>query len=62
MAERVGRVVQRAHERRTAEPVAVRFAARSTGHHRGLANRLQHQPAPLSTRLAHPNRIPPTVD
>jgi transposase InsO family protein len=49
--------LQRAPARRVLERPAVRLTARSPSAPRGLADRLQHQPAPQRTRLAHAGRV-----
>ena len=50
LAERLDRVVQRAAARRAAQRMALRQPARGQGAHRGLAHRLQHEPATLGPR------------
>jgi len=44
--ERLDRILQRPTARRAAQRVALQLAPGSQGHHRGLATRLQRQPAP----------------
>ncbi len=48
VAERLGRELQREDARRAPQRSAVRQPARGEGPHRGLADRLQHEQAPLA--------------
>ena len=57
LAERLDRVVQRPDARRAAQRLALRQPARGPGAHRGLADRLQHEPSALCPRRPHPQRV-----
>ncbi len=41
---------------------SLRFPLRSPGAHRGLENRLQHEPSTQCARLAQPQRVRPSMD
>ena len=58
LAERLDRVVQRTAPRRAAQRLALRQPARGQGDHRGLADRLQLEPATLGPRRPHAKRVP----
>ena len=57
VAKRLRRIVQRPHPRRAAFLRGVRHAHRSQNPHRGLAHRLQREPAALSTGKHDPGSL-----
>jgi hypothetical protein len=62
VAERLDRVFQRPATRRVPQRTPLRFPVRGPSAHRGLENRLQHEPSTQCARLAQPQRVRPSMD